>query len=81
MKNTVILGSVAGVVVIGAVVFALTRKKPASSASSTGFDPKLPPVPVTIATGYNTVDFKTEVLDLSHLLLGPDWRYHGSVVI
>jgi hypothetical protein len=71
----------AAVAVLGVGAFALTRKKPDPAPSSVGFDPSKPAVGVSIATKYNPVEFKPVELDLSHLVTGPDWRYHGTVVI
>jgi hypothetical protein len=67
------------VVGVGAVALVLRKPKPAPR-SNVGFDASKPHVGVTVATGYNKVDFTPVVLDLNHLT-GSDWQTHNTVVI
>ncbi len=78
--NPWVIGAVA-VLGIGGAAFALFSRKPKPAASDIGFDNSKPAVPVTAATNYNPIDVSRVELDLDHLVDGPAWRYHGTVVV
>jgi hypothetical protein len=80
-RGVVVALGVLGIGVAGALAFVLL--KPRSSAPPAqefgSSDPSKPAIPVTIATGYNTVRYESKVVDLTHLEEG-GWRYAGGLV-
>ncbi len=70
------------VAAVGAGVWWMTQKKPWTPAPipTTNTDPNKPAVNVTVATGYNPVNYNTAEVDLTHLNQVDGYRYAGGLI-